>query len=85
MMIDDDVKQRFMREFTEICEKLPGIQRIEFYGSFVTDRWRHGDSDIDIAVHGENITGDGGSKRLIQKATGIKSGFGHRVGKSITV
>jgi hypothetical protein len=38
-----------------------------------------------IGIIRENISGDGGTKRLIQKATGIKSGFGHRVSKSIAV
>ena len=51
------MKEAFIREFTTTCESLPGVHSIEFYGSFPTPNWKHGDSDIDIAVHGDNIPG----------------------------
>ncbi len=56
-MIEESTKQEFMEEFSDVCQNLPGIHNIEFYGSFMTNKWRHGDSDIDIAIHGENIPG----------------------------
>ena len=56
-MIDHTTKQAFIEEFTATSESLPGVHSIEFYGSFPTPNWKHGDSDIDIAVHGDNISG----------------------------
>ncbi|MCX9012559.1 MAG: nucleotidyltransferase domain-containing protein [Candidatus Methanoperedens sp.] len=57
-MINAHLKRRFMQEFESECLSLPGIQRVEFFGSFNTDNWKHGISDIDISIYGENISGD---------------------------
>lgn len=55
-MTDTNTKRRFVQEFEHECLSLHGIQRIKFFGSFITDRWKHGVSDIDIAIYGANIS-----------------------------
>ena len=57
-MIDENTKQKFMNKFCEKCERLHGVQSVEFFGSFETDKWRHGESDIDIIIYGQNVPGD---------------------------
>ena len=52
-----EILERFMREFKERTEKLPNVERVEFFGSITTPNWKLGESDVDVIVYGNNIPG----------------------------
>jgi predicted nucleotidyltransferase len=45
-------KRAFQQEFTTVALHTPGVSSVKFFGSFPTDRWIEGKSDIDIYVAG---------------------------------
>ena len=50
--------EEFKAEFKQAVANLPGISSIEFFGSICEGRFRPGESDIDVFVHGWNIPSD---------------------------
>jgi predicted nucleotidyltransferase len=55
-MIDQRIRNKFINELREEYLKFEGVENIEFFGSFTTKKWRHGKSDIDIIVYGQNLS-----------------------------
>lgn len=55
-MVSDKAKKDFQKEFEDNCYKFNDIESVEFFGSFMKDSWRQGESDIDIAIYGNNIS-----------------------------
>lgn len=46
--------RQFRREFEARAMTFPGVEAVEFFGSITEpERFRHGSSDIDVAIYGE--------------------------------
>jgi len=58
-------KASFMDEFEQRVSAIPGVERVEFFGSILTDKFVQGRSDIDVAVFGEVSAEDKHRIRLL--------------------
>ena len=57
-------KQEFMKSFTELAMRVKDVKSVQFFGSFLEDRWIAGKSDIDIFIEG-NVHPD--DKKALRK------------------
>jgi len=54
MIIQKNV-ELFMKEFKEKVENLPNVERVKFFGSILSSKWKIGKFDVDVIVCGNNI------------------------------
>jgi predicted nucleotidyltransferase len=45
----------FMRSFKEKVEKMLCVERVDFFGSILTSKWKLDKSDVDVTVYSNNI------------------------------